>query len=78
MTHSLKILPEYYDAVKSGQKKFEVRFKDREFHTWDYILLLEWDGETYTGRRLLCLITYILDDARFCLPGYVILSIKLC
>lgn len=78
MTHSLKILPACYEAIKSGRKKFEVRFNDRGFRTWDYILLSEWDGEKYTGRKLLCLITYLLDDARFCLPGYVILSIKLC
>lgn len=77
MTHSLKILPEYYDAVHAGLKKFEVRFNDRDFHVGDFIILREWNNEKYTGRAIHCWITYILDDARFCKPGYVILSIAM-
>lgn len=77
MTHSLKILPEYYDAVHTGLKQFEIRFNDRDFHVGDFIILREWNGEKYTGRAIRCLVTYIENDKRYCLPGYVVLSIVL-
>lgn len=31
MVHALKIYPEYYEAVKSGKKPFEVRKKRSRF-----------------------------------------------
>lgn len=48
-THDLKILPEYFEAVTSGMKTFELRKDDRGFATGDHVVLWEWDGE-YTHR----------------------------
>lgn len=31
MTHYIKILPEYFNAVASGRKSFEVRCNDRKY-----------------------------------------------
>ena len=42
--HELKILPEYYDAVRLGDKRFEIRKNDRDYHTGDILRLKEWDG----------------------------------
>ena len=47
MTHKLKILPEYYQAVKSGDKDFEIRFNDRDFKVGDMVVLREYE-ENYT------------------------------
>ena len=42
MIHELKILPEYYNAVKSGKKKFELRKGDRGFAEGDSLRLNKW------------------------------------
>lgn len=86
MVHELKTYPEYFEAVQSGKKPFEVRKNDRPFAVGDYLALNEYDpGENencpspgYTGRALLAEITYILSTEEFCKPGFVILGISLC
>lgn len=49
-----KIWPEYFDAVASGKKKFELRLDDFEIKEGDTLLLEEWDPKTkeYTGRKI--------------------------
>lgn len=73
--HKLKILPEYFNAIMSNKKKFEVRKNDRDFQVGDCIELAEWTAETgFTGRGIFVIITYILDDENYCKEGYVIFS----
>ncbi len=75
--HSLKTLPEYFNAVVDGSKNFEVRKNDRNFQVGDSLILKEWDGDTYTGRIIKKEITYILDHTSgYVLKGYVIMGIK--
>lgn len=57
--HILKILPEYYAAVVSGKKTFEIRQNDRNYQVGDWIKLLEFNGEDFTGNYVNALITYI-------------------
>lgn len=42
MDHELKIIPPFYDDVKSGVKTFEVRRNDRNFQVGDLLHLKEW------------------------------------
>ena len=70
--HELKILPEYYKAIESGRKIFEVRKNDRDFKVGDTVILREWDRD-YTGNELKA---YILDDKNYCKEGYVIFGIS--
>ncbi len=73
----LKILPEYFEAVKSGKKTFELRKNDRDFCVGDILILREFDGSKTTGRSVTVGITYILQNCGFGLAdGYAILSIK--
>ena len=61
--HELKILPEYYKAVKKGTKRFELRKDDRDYAVGDMIVLHEWNGERYTGSKDLYIpILYVLRD----------------
>lgn len=75
--HELKILPEYYEKVLSGEKRFELRKDDRGFKVGDIIRLCEHDGKEFTGRDSLYDIIYKLDGGNYGLEkGYCILSIK--
>ena len=72
----MKILSEYYSAVVSGAKKFEVRYNDRDYKVGDILLLREFDGLRYTGRNTCVKVTYVLHGGAYGLAeGYVILSI---
>lgn len=77
MIHELKIFPEYYNAVVSGLKTFEVRYNDRDFKVGDSLILKEYSGVSYTGRQTNVVVTYIVDDPSYCKEGYVIMSIVL-
>ena len=63
MMHELKCWPEYFQAVKSGDKTFEIRKWDRPYKVGDQIKLKEWNPKTldYTGNELTKTITYLLD-----------------
>lgn len=80
MIHELKTLPQYFNAVVSGEKSFEVRKLDRPFHKGDLLALNEFDAETkcYTGNSCLVYIDYILTDSEYVKSGYAILGIKPC
>jgi len=80
MTHALKVWPDYFKAIESGVKVFELRKFDRPFNVGEKLLLQEWDpvSETYTGKEETRLITYVLSDAdKFGLKkGYCIIGMK--
>lgn len=49
-----KIWPEYFEAVKSGKKTYELRLNDFKVNEGDTLVLEEWDPKKkeYTGRSL--------------------------
>jgi len=56
-----KIWPEYFEAVVSGKKKYELRLDDFEVKAGDVLVLEEWDPHTqaYTGRKTEKPVTYV-------------------
>ena len=56
-----KIWPEYFDAIVSGKKKFELRLNDFKVKEGDVLLLEEWNPKTksYTGRSVEKKVTYV-------------------
>lgn len=76
IAHPLKILPEYFNEVVSGNKKSEIRYNDRNYRVGDILSLKEWDSR-YSGRHVEVRITHILDDEDFLQNGYVMLSFEL-
>jgi hypothetical protein len=77
--HRLKTWVGYFEEVKAGTKKFEVRVDDRAYEVGDQLLLRDWDPEKkkYTGEELLVKVTYILDGGMFGVEkGYVVMSIE--
>ena len=75
--HELKIRPEYFSAVRSGEKKFELRKDDRGYRTGDHLILCEWDEKGYSGSKVHCEISYILRGHDGLDEDYVILGISL-
>lgn len=75
ITHQLKILPEYFQAVIDGRKKAELRTNDRDFKVGDYLLLAEWNNGTdeYSGRKIVVEISDI-TQCDFVSPKLVMLS----
>lgn len=57
-----KIWPEYFEKVKSGKKRFELRVADFDVKEGDVLILEEWDPETkeYTGRRIEKKVDFVL------------------
>ncbi|EHD3773220.1 TPA: DUF3850 domain-containing protein [Enterococcus faecalis] len=72
--HELKILPEYFEAVVSGNKRFEIRKNDRNYKKGDILRLNEYQDGQYTGDVHVAEITYITDYAQQ--DGYVVLGVK--
>jgi len=56
-----KIWPEYFEAVVSEKKKYELRLNDFDINEGDTLILEEWNPETkeYTGRRVEKKVTYV-------------------
>lgn len=80
MTHVLKTWPQYFRAIKSGLKTFEIRRDDRGFKVGDTLILKEWQPESpgaipgYTGHDLEVQVTYITDWEQK--PPYIVMGIK--
>ena len=86
--HELKTDPSAFDAIAAGNKRFELRYNDRNFRVGDKLLLREtrYSGEEmtkgapleYTGIYLTVFITSILTGPVYgLLEGWVIMSIAL-
>lgn len=79
MIHELKVWSEYFEEVFFGHKNFEIRKNDRNFKKGDTLILKEWDnfGETFTGRELTRIVTYVFEGGSFGLEeGFVVMAIK--
>lgn len=64
--HHLKTLPEFFQQVWLGIKRFEVRKNDRDYNEGDVLILEEWSPETqYTGRFIDTDILYLLHGGQF-------------
>jgi hypothetical protein len=75
--HELKVWTDFYPAIESGEKTFELRFDDRAYHAGDILLLREWDRgkKEYTGRWMRVLVNYLLGGIGLA-PGWVCMAIK--
>lgn len=61
----LKIWPQYFKKILSGEKTAEVRKDDEKFQVGVLLELKEWDyiNNTYTGRSVLCKVTHIVKPS---------------
>lgn len=75
--HRLKTLPEFFEPLDLGSKKFEIRRNDRDFQLGDVLVLQEWHAERgYTGREIRKRVSYILPGGAYGLErGYVCMGL---
>lgn len=80
VVHEVQTYPEYFQKVKHGFKRFELRINDRDYQTNHFLKQREWNPNTgnYTGDQVIHRIGYILHgDGQFGLPeGYVIMQLE--
>lgn len=79
-THKLKTWPEFYEAIVSGKKTFEVRKDDgaKPFRVGDILHLQEWlpVREAYTGRHMMVDVRYLIAGPAFGIErGFVCMAI---
>jgi hypothetical protein len=80
-THELKTWPAYFDAVKRGEKTFEVRRDDRGFQKGDKLKLVRFDPKVSAvlqpwSEPIEKTITYVLTGGQFGIePGFVVLGL---
>ncbi len=57
-----KIWPKYFEMVKSGKKKFDLRLADFRVKEGDILVLKEWDPKKkeYTGRKIKKKVSFVL------------------
>ena len=60
-TVTKKILPEYFEAILSGKKKYELRLNDFDIAECDILVLEEWAGDPriFTGRIIEKKVMYV-------------------
>ena len=77
-THELKTWPQYFAATDEGRKTVEVRRNDRDFRVGDLLVLMEYEPRqrSYSGRRLVRMVTEVHDLAAIGLPGFVAMAIR--
>jgi hypothetical protein len=77
--HELKSWPEFYQKIKSGEKRFDIRLNDRSFKVGDTLHLREWspDNQKYTGDECRVKVDYIMANYPGLQAGYVAMSITL-
>lgn len=77
--HVLKILPDYFHAVRVGIKKAELRFNDRDFKVNDLIHFVQADGSEFIFNTCnVYRITHVLKDVEQygLAEGWAIVSIE--
>lgn len=83
MIHVVKCKHTYFEQVVTGAKKFEVRNNDRNYQPGDIFIMQEIEDkdrpgvpDVYTGRFIVCKISYMLENFEGLAPGFVAFTIN--
>ncbi len=76
--YELKLYPQYYKAIFSGEKTFELRKNDKDYQVGDILKIREWDGENFTGHSMMVRISYVQKgNGKYGLSeGFCVLGLK--
>lgn len=86
MIHARKVLPEYFEALQTGAKTYELRREEpgeATFEIGDYLALNEYvpakhadEAAKYSGRCLFYEITHVLRGSELLAEGVVALGLR--
>lgn len=85
MIHIVKSWPKFFEPIRNGDRKHELRKNDRNYNVGDYLWLMYWcpEKQEYNGQYIVAEITSITSKEEPCAISdnglneeYVILSIK--
>ena len=71
-SHTLKSVTTHFENLLNGNKPFDIRRDDRGYEEGDVLHLREYDGDDYTGRQSLYVVTYAEETT----DGYVVMAVK--
>lgn len=57
-----KILPEFFEPVEAGKKRFELRKDEDDIAPGDVLILREWEYGKYTGGIKIVFVKYVLRN----------------
>lgn len=80
ITHRVKLHPKYFDRIRSGQKRFEIRKNDRDYQVGDMLSMypylgpgIQWGVKENQPEDILAVITYM--TTAYQQDGYCVLGI---
>lgn len=73
---SKKIQSDFFQAVQSGKKTFELRKDEDGIQEGDFIILHEWVNDEYTGRSVVVRAGFVLRGYEGLKDGYCVISIR--
>lgn len=75
----VKCVQPYFDEIMKGNKKFEIRWNDRNYQLNDVVILKEYNkvSKIFSGRYIKVKIMYILDNFAGMKKGFIIFSFKI-
>ncbi|MFA6664898.1 MAG: DUF3850 domain-containing protein, partial [Lachnospiraceae bacterium] len=76
-THDIKLAATWYNDVRSGKKKFELRKNDRDYKVGDKLIMHEVCDGMETGRLIKAKIVYMLEEYKGLEESYCILGTEL-
>ena len=78
MIHTLKIWPEFFQAIVDDLKLFEIRKNDRDYKVGDVLILTEYEPkqQKYTGRGLSVDVIYLTHFSVGLGADFVFMSIQ--
>lgn len=77
-TQRLKTWIEYFQEIKNGNKRFEVRKNNRDFRQGDTLILQEWNNDIkeFTGEEMTFKVGYTLYGEKFGIKkGYCVMQL---
>lgn len=70
MTHEIKLLEKFCEAVETRHKTFEVRLNDRNYSVGDFVIFIPWDTKTNKKSNNFTKLSQTVYEIKYILSGW--------